>query len=65
MTDPRLAVAVGLAAATLALFLAVIAVGGALRAGLPVRDARLSIHSGNLLGGRPSPARSREERVRT
>jgi hypothetical protein len=34
MTDPRLALAVGLAAATLALFLAVIAVGGALRAGL-------------------------------
>jgi hypothetical protein len=34
MTAPRLALAVGLAAATLALFLVVIAVGGALRAGL-------------------------------
>lgn len=34
MTNPRLALAVGLAALTLALFLAVIAVGGALRAGL-------------------------------
>jgi hypothetical protein len=34
MTDSRLVVAVSLAAATLALFLAVIAVGGALRAGL-------------------------------
>ena len=34
MTDARLVLAVSLAAATLALFLAVIAVGGALRAGL-------------------------------
>jgi len=34
MRHPRLALAVGLAAVTLALFLAVIAVGGALRAGL-------------------------------
>ena len=34
MTHPRLAMAIALAAATLALFLAVIAVGGALRAGL-------------------------------
>ena len=34
MTHARLAMAIGLAAATLALFLAVIAVGGALRAGL-------------------------------
>jgi hypothetical protein len=34
MTNPRLVLAVSLAAATLALFLAVIAVGGALRAGL-------------------------------
>ena len=34
MADPRLALAVGLAALTLALFVAVIAVGGALRAGL-------------------------------
>ena len=34
MTHPRLVFAVSLAAATLALFLAVIAVGGALRAGL-------------------------------
>lgn len=34
MTNPRLALSVGLAAATLVLFLAVIAIGGALRAGL-------------------------------
>jgi hypothetical protein len=34
MTNPRLVLAVGLAAATLALFLTVIALGGALRAGL-------------------------------
>ena len=34
MTDPRLVLAVSLAAATLVLFLAVIAAGGALRAGL-------------------------------
>lgn len=34
MTNPRLALAVGLAAATLGLILAVIAMGGALRAGL-------------------------------
>jgi hypothetical protein len=34
MTNPRTVLAVSLAAATLALFLAVIAVGGALRAGL-------------------------------
>lgn len=34
MTDPRLVLAVSLAAATFALFVAVIAVGGALRAGL-------------------------------
>ncbi|MGH2354519.1 MAG: hypothetical protein ACRDJN_23170, partial [Chloroflexota bacterium] len=34
MTDSRLVLAVSLAAATLALFLAVIAIGGALRAGL-------------------------------
>lgn len=34
MTDPRVALAVGLATATLALFLVVIAMGGALQAGL-------------------------------
>ena len=34
MTNPRLVLAVSLAAATLALCLAVVAVGGALRAGL-------------------------------
>jgi hypothetical protein len=34
VTNPKLALAVGLSAATLVLFLAVIAIGGALRAGL-------------------------------